>query len=143
MGLLALSKPPYFQMLLNQELLKSMNSLTTQPSDDSSLEGKSYYPDNQILIEKVIDLAFDYRGDVTIDLEPEGSVVGYVFSRNVSAAHPFLEMFIEGNSTPRKIEYKKVRAIHFSGEDTALGKSWDAWVKKKEEDNKTSSASTS
>ncbi len=114
------------------------------PSDESSLEGKSYYPDSPKLLEEIVDLAFDYRGDVTLDLKSQESVVGYVFSRDVSARNPFLEVFISGMSTPQKIEYQNIQGIHFSGEDTAIGKSWDAWLKKKqEEDQKTSSSSPS
>ena len=106
------------------------------PSDESSLEGKSYYPGSPKLLEEIVDLAFDYRGDVTIDLKSQESVVGYVFSRDVSVMNPFLEVFISGISTPQKIEYQNIQGIHFSGEDTAMGKSWDAWLKKKEEDDR-------
>jgi hypothetical protein len=41
-------------------------------------------------------------------------------------------MYITGLSVPRPILYSDVVAVQFSGEDTASGKDWEAWAKKKE-----------
>ena len=41
-------------------------------------------------------------------------------------------MFIKGSDEPRIIPYADVESIAFTGKDTANGKSWDAWVSKKE-----------
>jgi hypothetical protein len=39
---------------------------------------------------------------------------------------------LEGGTEPRIIPYADITAIAFTGKDTADGKSWDAWVSKKE-----------
>ncbi len=78
-----------------------------------------------------IDKAFDYRGDVTLTVRGE-SVEGYIFNRDAHAVPPRVEIFIKGNDVPQVIPYADIEAISFTGKDTADGKSWEAWVNKKE-----------
>ena len=80
---------------------------------------------------EAIDKAFDYRGDVTLTLLNE-TVEGYMFNRDAKARPPRVEVFIKGSEEPRIIPYADIVAIAFTGKDTADGKSWDAWVSKKE-----------
>jgi hypothetical protein len=80
---------------------------------------------------EAIDKAFDYRGDVTLTLLNE-TVEGYMFNRDAKASPPRVEVFIKGSDEPRIIPYADIAAIAFTGKDTADGKSWDAWVSKKE-----------
>jgi hypothetical protein len=80
---------------------------------------------------EAIDKAFDYRGDVTLTLHNE-QVEGYMFNRDAAARPPRVEVFIKGSDQPRIIPYADITAISFTGKDTADGKSWDAWVNKKE-----------
>jgi len=60
------------------------------------------------------------------------SVVGYVFGRCSDDTDPFVELFLDGTPEPCVVRYRDIEAIHFSGEDTAIGKSWEAWIKKKQ-----------
>ena len=82
-----------------------------------------------------IDKAFDYRGDVTISLQNE-QIEGYIFNREPEANPPRIQVFVKGSEEPRIIPYADVTAIAFTGKDTADGKSWDAWVSKKESERK-------
>jgi hypothetical protein len=82
---------------------------------------------------EAIDKAFDYRGDVTLTLRNE-QVEGYIFNRESKAVPPRIEVFIKGSEEPRIIPYADLTAIAFTGKDTADGKSWDAWVSKKEDE---------
>ena len=77
-----------------------------------------------------IDKAFDYRGDVTLQVRGE-TVDGYIFNRDAAAKPPRVELFVKGSEEPRIIPYADIESIAFSGRDTADGKSWDAWVNKK------------
>ena len=55
-----------------------------------------------------------------------------MFNRDAKARPPRVEVFIKGSEEPRIIPYADIVAIAFTGKDTADGKSWDAWVSKKE-----------
>jgi len=84
---------------------------------------------------QAIDQAFDYRGDVTLMVRGE-QVEGYIFNRDPKAIPPRIEVFVKGSEEPKIIPYADITAIAFSGKDTADGKSWEAWVNKKESDRK-------
>jgi hypothetical protein len=89
-------------------------------------------PQTQAELCRAIEEAFHFRGDVALHLHSGEYVQGYLFNRDVDAECPHLHMYIEGHSAPRRILYSEVLAIHFTGDDTASGKDWEAWAKKKE-----------
>ena len=97
----------------------------------NSLEGAVFTFHTETDRIEAIDKAFDYRGDVTLTLHNE-TIEGYMFNRDSSARPPRVEVFIKGSDEPRIITYADITAISFTGKDTADGKSWDAWVSKKE-----------
>lgn len=79
-----------------------------------------------------LEKAFDYRGDVTLTLR-DGSVVnGYVFDRRDGATldSSAVRVIPANERAKRSIPYSEIAALHFSGRDTAAGKSFEAWVKK-------------
>jgi hypothetical protein len=83
-------------------------------------------------LSRLIEEAFHFRGDVTLHLRSGECIEGYLFNRDAWAERPYLQMYIEGRSDPRRILYSDVKAVRFSGEDTASDKDWEAWAKKKE-----------
>lgn len=96
------------------------------------LEGRIYRPRTHEELVEAIEQAFDYRGDVTLELRSGATLEGYLFNRNSGDARPYLQLFMAGESAPRIVSYAEIAAIAFSGKDTASGKSWEAWVAKKE-----------
>jgi hypothetical protein len=107
--------------------------IKTQPNPHrhASLEGAVFTFHSEADRIEAIDKAFDYRGDVTLTLRNE-QIEGYIFNREPKATPPRIQVFIKGSSDPRIIPYADVTALAFTGKDTADGKSWDAWVSKKE-----------
>ena len=101
----------------------------------TSLEGAVFTFQTEADRVEAIDKAFDYRGDVTLTLHNE-TIEGYMFNRDAAARPPRVEVFIKGSDEPRIIPYADITAISFTGKDTADGKSWDAWVSKKESERK-------
>ena len=101
------------------------------PHRHASLEGAVFTFQSETDRTEGIDKAFDYRGDVTLTLRNE-QLEGFIFNREPKATPPRIEVFIKGSDEPRIIPYADVMAIAFTGKDTADGKSWDAWVNKKE-----------
>jgi hypothetical protein len=106
----------------------------------ASLEGRVFQPASPAELAEAIELAFDYRGDVTIGLRTGESVMGYLFNRQAAGTDPYIEVFPADNPAPRRIAYAVILSIAFTGEDTANGKSWEAWVSKKESERRTEAA---
>lgn len=100
-----------------------------------SLEHTSIKPHSQAELIHAIDLAFDYRGDVTLEMKSGEFLVGYLFARRSEDSDPFVKMYLAGKAEQCLVRYRDIEAIHFSGEDTAVGKSWEAWLKKKQEED--------
>ena len=105
------------------------------PHRQPSLQGAVFTFQSEAERHEGIDKAFDYRGDVTLTLGNE-QVEGYIFNRDSKARPPRVEVFVKGSEVPRIIPYADILAIAFTGKDTADGKSWEAWVSKKESDRK-------
>ena len=79
-----------------------------------------------------LEKAFDYRGDVTITLKDGREIQGYIFDRRTGAtlADSMVRVIPSTERTKLSISYAEIAALHFSGRDTAAGKSFEAWVKK-------------
>jgi hypothetical protein len=107
---------------------------------EGSPEGRTFRPMNLSELCQAVDLAFDYRGDVTLELTSGETVEGYLFNRDAAADPPILRVFPQGESGVRLIHYSDIAAIVLSGEDPASGKSWEAWVRKKETERKADAA---
>ncbi|MBP8116324.1 MAG: hypothetical protein KAY09_01210 [Nitrospira sp.] len=97
-----------------------------------SLEGRTFRPSSFPELREAIELAFDYRGDITVELKSGERVTGYLFNRTATGEQPTLELFPATSSGTLTIPFSEVVAIAFTGEDTATGKSWEAWITKKE-----------
>ncbi len=105
-------------------------------SESQNLESRVFRPANDAERRQAVEIAFDYRGDVTLELASGETITGYIFNRNSSASPPVLQLFPKDQPGTRVIPYADVMAIAFTGEDTASGKSWETWVKKKESERK-------
>lgn len=98
--------------------------------ETGSLEGRVFRPAHAAEKAEAIEKAFDFRGDVTLELTSGRRIEGYVFNRYPAVEAPYLEMFpADGGSV--RVPYAEIAAIAFTGKDTASGKSWEAWVSKK------------
>ena len=97
-----------------------------------SLEGRVFRPTSFPDLAEAIEFAFDYRGDVTLELSSGESLRCYLFNRHQDKPEPSIEVFPETSPMARVILYREIASIAFTGQDTASGKSWEAWVAKKE-----------
>ena len=101
-----------------------------------SLEGRVFRPASRAELLEAVEFAFDYRGDVTIELASGEVVIGYVFNRDAVGREPWIELFPAVDPAPRRIMYTQIASLAFTGEDTANGRSWEAWVSKKESERR-------
>jgi hypothetical protein len=106
--------------------------IKTHPSTATgSLEGAVFTFQSDAERVEAIDKAFDYRGDVTLTLS-NGPLECFIFNRDAAEKPPRIEVFVKGQEAPLVIPYSDVQAIAFTGRDPADGKSWAAWVSKKD-----------
>lgn len=106
-------------------------------SETGSLQGRVFTPHSRGDLEQAIELAFDYRGDVTLGLKSGETLQGYLFNRSVRGAEAWIEVFPTASPDIRRLGLDEIATVAFSGEDTATGKSWENWVAKKESERKT------
>jgi transcriptional antiterminator Rof (Rho-off) len=104
------------------------------PAGAGSPEGRVFRPSSSAETAEAVELAFDYRGDVTLELKSGETLTGYVFNRDHAAADPWIEVFSAADSDSRRIAHRDILSIGFTGVDTANGKSWETWVSKKQSD---------
>jgi transcriptional antiterminator Rof (Rho-off) len=109
---------------------QSKNSVIGSP------EGRVFQPASFTELAEAVELAFDYRGDVTVSLKSGESLSGYLYNRQINGSDSYLEVFPSDRSDARRIRYDQIAAIAFTGEDTATGKSWEAWIAKKDSERR-------
>lgn len=81
---------------------------------------------------RLIDQAFDYRGDVTVVTADGAHRVGYLFNRDREAREPFIQLFPSDGGPAETIPYARIRSVALTGKDPAAGNSYTAWLKRKE-----------
>jgi hypothetical protein len=101
-----------------------------------SPEGRVFHPASFAELAEAVELAFDYRGDVTVSLKSGDSISGYLFNRQINGSDSSLEVFPSDGSQAGHIRYDQIAAIAFTGEDTATGKSWETWIAKKDSERR-------
>jgi hypothetical protein len=87
---------------------------------------------NENELREALEKAFDYRGDVTLTRQDGSRMEGYIFDRvsGPTLSSSFVRILPKSGGSRQKIAYSEIRALAFTGRDTAAGKSWEAWVKK-------------
>src|SRR5256712_11956654 len=98
----------------------------------TTLEGWTPEIGGAVSLEAIVDKAFDYRGNITVVKTDGSETVGYLFNRNRDVPVPFVQMFDLTGAGPYTIPYGEIRAIRFTGRDTAAGNSYAAWLRAQE-----------
>lgn len=100
--------------------------------DERSLEGWAPRVGDEVSLTRVIDLAFDYRGDVTVVFTDGRDLTGYVYNRERDVADPYLQLF-DPSGASHTLRYAEIRTLRFTGRDTAAGASYEAWLRRRGE----------
>jgi hypothetical protein len=109
-----------------------------EQQEEKSLQGWGSSQANGLTVAQVVDLAFDYRGDVTVAKTDGSQVVGYLSNRDGTATEPFIQLLrtpergTASATEPLTIPYRDILHISFSGKDTAAGQSYEAWKQRKQ-----------
>lgn len=78
---------------------------------------------------QALDLAFDYRGDVSLRLHDGRVLDGYIFDRR-RLPEPSIRMLPKDSDTRLVINDRDIARLEVTGRDTAAGKSFENWVKR-------------
>ena len=100
--------------------------------DEQSLEGWVPAIDSPETLAHVIEEAFAYRGDVTVERTDGTQLVGYLCNRGGSGSNAFAEIIPVDSPSRVRLAYSEIKAVRFTGKDTAAGQSWEAWQKRRE-----------
>ena len=111
-----------------------MSQDLSNQNQEETPEGLAFRPTTKEELVMAVEQAFDYRGDVTIELKSGEHLIGYVFSRMNKDPNAHIEIFPTDETGQVKIFLDDIAAIIFSGKDTAFGQSWESWIKKKREE---------
>lgn len=106
-----------------------MSQSPQQPDSPPSLQGSEAplaTPEDR---QRAVELAFDYRGDVTIHTQDGRVIEGYVFDRRRSNGQAVARVMTSDGQRV-EIPYDQISRLIFSGRDPAAGKSWETWVRK-------------
>ena len=77
---------------------------------------------------EALEVAFAYRGDVTLVLDDGGSVQGFVSSLDGDR----VRVLVKGNGEAEPIEKARIARVELSGRDAAIDPRWEAWQKRSE-----------
>jgi hypothetical protein len=106
--------------------------MSTEPIPDVIVQGTTLPGEDPEAVRAAMDLAFDYRGDVTIVLRGGSTIEGYVFDRRnertIDASR--VSLFQAGSDARVDIGYPEIAEIRFSGRDPAAGRTWENWVRR-------------
>ncbi len=106
-------------------------------TSEKSLQGWTPAIGADMPLERVVDLAFDYRGNTTIVKRDGTEITGYVFNRNKDAAAPFIQFFDDKGDGPFTLLYSQIQTIRFTGKDMAAGNSYAAYMERKRRQKET------
>ena len=102
------------------------------PPTHEELQGYSVDASDPAALRNAIDLAFNFRGDVTIIRRQAEPIEGYLFDRKLHGSEEQQQVrMIPKNSDERvTIPLVEIAGLQFTGKDTASGKSFESWIKK-------------
>ena len=70
-------------------------------------------------IAELVERAFHYRGDVTLQTDDGSAVTGYLFNRNNRVSDPFAQLFEAETGREVSVLYRSVTRVLFTGRDAS------------------------
>jgi hypothetical protein len=112
--------------------LAQVEALELAPgAEHQNLEGWVPELANEEELIQALEMAFDYRGDVTLTLKNGERIDAFIFNRRTGAtlADSYVQYFMPSAPEKRKVSYAEIARLEFTGKDRAAGKHWEDWVK--------------
>ncbi|MEM7621845.1 MAG: hypothetical protein AAF235_01415 [Planctomycetota bacterium] len=105
----------------------------TQADGERSLEGRAFELGAAETIRQVVEDAFDYRGDITLERGEGEPIEGFIFDRHFEGDDVdgwSVRMLLNGSTEKIIVPVREITKLTFSGKDTAHGKSFERWMEK-------------
>ncbi len=102
------------------------------PSETSTWQGIAVDGSDKEKLRQAIEMAVDYRGDVTITRRSTGeSIIGFAFDRKLgtSLRNSTIRIIPRGDGPRITLSVDDIAEVRFTGRDTAAGKSFEQWAK--------------
>jgi len=113
--------------------MKTAKSTAALPKPEN-VQGFSIDASDPAALREAIELALNYRGDVTVIRRSDPAPIeGYIFDRQAGKTPngEFAIRLIPKDSEERvRIPLSDIASLAFSGKDTASGKTFENWIKK-------------
>jgi hypothetical protein len=101
---------------------------------EASLEGWEPVLGPDLTMARLVEYAFVYRGDVSLDMVDGTTIVGYLFNQSggrAATAVPIAEVIQTETGERLRLRYDQIGTIRFTGRDTAAGQSLEAWQRRR------------
>lgn len=104
-------------------------------SDHDAFQGMTATREDPRALRKALELAVDYRGDITLLCEGEGedgqprTIEGFAFDLKDGDA-PAIRLIPRNDDQRIAVPIAQIRELKFTGKDTAAGKSFETWMKR-------------
>jgi hypothetical protein len=104
----------------------------SDPVGRPTLQGLVASREDEAALLAALEQAFDYRGDICLELRDGRRITGYIFDRRTgrTLAESYLRLMTAESDDKVTVHYQEIARIEFTGRDTAAGKSFDSWLKK-------------
>lgn len=106
---------------------------TPATTSTGNLQGLEAHASDPAALQEAIELAFHYRGDVTVIRKSTGSPLeGYLFDRTVDRASGELviRLIPKDSDDHLSVRMSDIATLKLTGKDTASGKSFENWIRK-------------
>jgi len=99
------------------------------------LAGQAVALDDDAARAAVADRAFDFRGDVTLELADGRTMDAYVYDRRLQSEPAVLRLMLPPQGDAQRgekidVALNEIKKLTFSPKDPAAGKSWEAWLRR-------------
>lgn len=95
---------------------------------ENSPHGRTELITNDEKRRELLELAFDYRGDVTLTFVDGSQLTGYLCNRDTAVSPPLASLLVIGTDEPRVVAWDQVTQVAFTGKDPAAGHTWESWM---------------
>lgn len=100
---------------------------------DSITQGMAFDSADPTRLSSALRMAFDYRGDVMLELHDGRRLEGYIYDRRTrpsTAVRILLREPTREGEERLLVEDREIARLVISGKDTAAGKTFENWIKR-------------